>query len=198
LASIHHCGVGRLSSDSQFASYLSAAPQTPAPRNSEIKQTTPTKPIDLFIGATPFQPSRRTAGRNAIAPARAQDHKPYAGLNPTKRERRSLIWTRMDCHVRLVDSLLNRCYHGTGNRQDCIPGEDDLAGKMMKTHGAVTHDRSEETMEAKARWFQSLPLSERMEMLCSITDLALTVNPALQERKDAQPVAGRIQVLSAT
>jgi hypothetical protein len=40
-----------------------------------------------------------------------------------------------------------------------------------------------------------LPLSERMEMLCSFTDLALTVNPALQERKDAQPVAGRIQGL---
>ena len=68
----------------------------------------------------------------------------------------------------------------------------------MRTYGAVTHDRSEETMEAKARWFQSLPLSERMEMLCCFTDLALTVNPALQERKDAQPVAGRIQVLSAT
>lgn len=53
-------------------------------------------------------------------------------------------------------------------------------------------------MEAKARWFQSLPLSERMEMLCCFTDLALTVNPALQERKDAQPVAGRVQVLSAS
>ncbi len=79
-----------------------------------------------------------------------------------------------------------------------MPGEDALAGKTMRTHGIVTHDRSEETLEAKARWFQSLPLSERMEMLCSFTDLALTVNPALQERKDAQPVAGRIQVLSAT
>jgi hypothetical protein len=66
----------------------------------------------------------------------------------------------------------------------------------MRTHGTITHDRSEETLEAKARWFQSLPLSERMEMLCSFTDLALTVNPALQERKHAQPVAGRVQVLS--
>ena len=67
----------------------------------------------------------------------------------------------------------------------------------MKTYGAVTHDRSEETMEAKARWFASLPLAERMDMLCWFTDLALTVNPGLQERKDAQPVAGRIQVISA-
>jgi hypothetical protein len=52
-------------------------------------------------------------------------------------------------------------------------------------------------MEAKARWFASLPLSERMDMLCDFTDLALTVNPRLQEQKDAQPVAGRIQVISA-
>ena len=68
----------------------------------------------------------------------------------------------------------------------------------MRANASVTHDRSEETMEAKARWFSSLPLSERMEMLCSFTDLALTVNPTLQERKDAQPIAGRIQVISAT
>jgi len=69
---------------------------------------------------------------------------------------------------------------------------------MMERNGGVTHDRSEETIEAKAQWFRSLPLSERMDMLCSFTDLALSVNPALQERKDAQPVAGRIQVISRT
>lgn len=73
-----------------------------------------------------------------------------------------------------------------------------MVGKITTTHSTVTHDRREESMEAKARWFQSLPLSERMEMLCCFTDLALTVNPALQERKDAQPVAGRVQVLSAS
>ena len=63
---------------------------------------------------------------------------------------------------------------------------------------AISHDRAEESVEAKARWFQSLTLSERMEMLCAFTDLALTVNPSLQERKDAQPIAGRIQVISKT
>ena len=52
-------------------------------------------------------------------------------------------------------------------------------------------------MEAKVRWFQSLTLADRMDMLCAFTDLALSVNPTLQERKHAQPVAGRIQVLSA-
>jgi len=84
-----------------------------------------------------------------------------------------------------------------GIGRDLKLGEVDLVGKIVTTHNAVTHDRQEESMEAKARWFQSLPLSERMEMLCCFTDLALTVNPALQERKDAQPIAGRIQVLSA-
>jgi hypothetical protein len=52
-------------------------------------------------------------------------------------------------------------------------------------------------MEAKTRWFRSLPLSERMDMLCAFTDLALTAKPTLPERKDAQPIAGRIQVISA-
>lgn len=62
--------------------------------------------------------------------------------------------------------------------------------------GSVTHCREEETPEAKARWFQSLSMSERMDLLCEFTDLALSINPALQERKRAQPVPGRIQVLS--
>jgi hypothetical protein len=30
----------------------------------------------------------------------------------------------------------------------------------------VWHDLSEETPEAKARWFQSLTVAERMEYLC--------------------------------
>ena len=29
----------------------------------------------------------------------------------------------------------------------------------------ISHDRGEETPEAKARWFQSLPLEERMRLL---------------------------------
>jgi hypothetical protein len=68
----------------------------------------------------------------------------------------------------------------------------------MKTNGSVSHDRQEETPEAKARWFRSLPISERMEILCAFTDLALTVAPAVAERKNAQSPAGRIQVISTT
>lgn len=60
----------------------------------------------------------------------------------------------------------------------------------------VSHDRSEEKPEAKARWFQSLNLSERMEILCDITDLILSQNPSIAERKNAKPSSGRIQILS--
>ncbi|GMV95513.1 MAG: hypothetical protein AMXMBFR82_52910 [Candidatus Hydrogenedentota bacterium] len=63
--------------------------------------------------------------------------------------------------------------------------------------GRVTHDREAESMEAKARWFQSLTMEERMDLLCEFTDLVLAVNPSLQEQKRAQPVPGRIQVISA-
>jgi hypothetical protein len=61
---------------------------------------------------------------------------------------------------------------------------------------AVSHDRKEESIEAKVRWFRSLPLSERMEMLCSFIDLALEVNPGLADKKDAQQTKGRVQILS--
>ncbi|MEA3338993.1 MAG: hypothetical protein U9R15_03410 [Chloroflexota bacterium] len=62
---------------------------------------------------------------------------------------------------------------------------------------AISHDRSEESLEAKARWFQSLSIKERMGLLCAFTDLILALNPDIVEQKDAQPVAGRVLVLSA-
>ena len=68
----------------------------------------------------------------------------------------------------------------------------------MKTKGCISHDRNDETPESKARWFRSLSMADRMEMLCSFTDLALSVTPSLQDRKYAQPIAKRIQVVSET
>lgn len=61
---------------------------------------------------------------------------------------------------------------------------------------SVSHDRNEETPEAKARWFQSLSLAERMEMLCEFTDFILSVNPQLLDVKDAQPIKRRIRIVS--
>jgi len=61
---------------------------------------------------------------------------------------------------------------------------------------SVSHNREEETIEAKARWFQSLSLDERIELLCQYTDMILAVNPRIVEQKDAQSVRGRVRVLS--
>jgi hypothetical protein len=59
----------------------------------------------------------------------------------------------------------------------------------------ISHSFDEETSESKARWFQSLSISERMEMLCSFTDMILENNPGIVERKDVKSVTGRIRVL---
>lgn len=62
----------------------------------------------------------------------------------------------------------------------------------------VSHDRADETPEAKARWFRSLPLAERMDLLCMFTDLALEVHPQIADFKDVEQTAKRIRVLSNT
>jgi hypothetical protein len=63
-------------------------------------------------------------------------------------------------------------------------------------NATVTHDRSEETIEKKTLWFRSLTLAERMDMLCAFTELLLTTNPGIVEQRDAQPIEGRILVLT--
>lgn len=67
----------------------------------------------------------------------------------------------------------------------------------MGTKGFVSHDRRQETIDAKVRWFCSLSVADRMEILCEVTDLALSANPDLPRRKDAQSPARSIQVISA-
>lgn len=60
----------------------------------------------------------------------------------------------------------------------------------------ISHDWEEETLEAKARWFQSLSLQERMDMLCFFTDLILTNNPDIVEQKRVEPTSDCIRVVS--
>lgn len=63
--------------------------------------------------------------------------------------------------------------------------------------GSISHDfKNEETIEAKARWFQSLSLEERMDVFCAITNLILENNPQILEKKDARPASERVRVLS--
>ena len=61
--------------------------------------------------------------------------------------------------------------------------------------GTVSYGRTEETPEAKARWFQSLTVEERMDVLCYFTDLALSINPKLPDLKDAQQTRRGIQII---
>jgi hypothetical protein len=68
----------------------------------------------------------------------------------------------------------------------------------MKKDQSVSHDLEEETPEAKTRWFRSLCMADRMQMLCDLTDLVLSVNPYLSEKKRAKPAPGRIQIISKT
>ena len=62
----------------------------------------------------------------------------------------------------------------------------------------ISHDRSDHSFEAKARWFQSLTLEERMDIFCEMADLVLTVNPKLGEKKaleNARQIQGRVRIL---
>ena len=61
---------------------------------------------------------------------------------------------------------------------------------------SISHNRTEESPEQKARWFQSLPVSDRMDLLCEFTDLILENNPAIKDKGCVEPIKGRIQVLS--
>jgi NADH:ubiquinone oxidoreductase subunit D len=65
----------------------------------------------------------------------------------------------------------------------------------VKMIPSISHGRGAETLRAKTLWFQSLTLEERMEYLCSMTDLILENTPQVVERKHAEPVAGRIRVV---
>ena len=61
---------------------------------------------------------------------------------------------------------------------------------------SVSHSREQETAKGKALWFQSLSLTERMDYLCSVTDLILENNPNVVNKKNAQSTSGRVCVLS--
>jgi len=66
----------------------------------------------------------------------------------------------------------------------------------MDFQDSISHDRNEESMEAKARWFQSLSIEQRAENLCKFTDLISAVNPKILDKKEVKHIEERIQVLS--
>jgi hypothetical protein len=70
-------------------------------------------------------------------------------------------------------------------------------GIIKYMEASISYDREQETPEGKARWFQSLSIEERMELLCEYTDLILSVNPRIADMKNAEQTSERIRILSA-
>ena len=62
--------------------------------------------------------------------------------------------------------------------------------------GSVSHDIRDESLEAKARWFQALSLEERMDVFVAFTNLILENNPDIVTRKYVGPASERIRVIS--
>jgi len=60
---------------------------------------------------------------------------------------------------------------------------------------SISHDRAEETEEAKDRWFRSLTPAQRIAMFSEFYQLAAAMNPHLGEEVDVPPAPTRIRVL---
>lgn len=60
----------------------------------------------------------------------------------------------------------------------------------------ISHDREDESLEAKAFWFQSLTIEERLELFDEVTEMALELNPELANGTDAETPSERIRVLT--
>ena len=60
----------------------------------------------------------------------------------------------------------------------------------------VSHDWEEETLEAKARWFRSKPIEERMRLFSEFTEMFLKLNPRLPDMKpDVEYPCARVRIL---
>ena len=61
---------------------------------------------------------------------------------------------------------------------------------------SVSHSFDDESIEAKARWFKSLSIEERMDVFVAFTNLILKNNPEIVKKKHDRPASDRIRVLS--
>ena len=61
---------------------------------------------------------------------------------------------------------------------------------------SISHSFADESIEAKAKWFKSLSIEDRMKMLVAFTNLILENNPEIAKKKHVRPASDRIRVLS--
>ena len=59
----------------------------------------------------------------------------------------------------------------------------------------VSHDRSEETLIAKARWYASLPDEQKFSLLCDIYEFVAENNPKVLRKQRAPAFTRNICVL---
>lgn len=62
--------------------------------------------------------------------------------------------------------------------------------------GSISHDIRDESLKAKASWFQSLSIEERMDVFVAFTNLILENNPDIVRNKYVRPASERIRVIS--
>lgn len=62
--------------------------------------------------------------------------------------------------------------------------------------GSISHSFADESIEAKARWFKSLSIEERMKLLVAFTKLILENNPEIVKKKHVRPASDRVRILS--
>jgi hypothetical protein len=62
--------------------------------------------------------------------------------------------------------------------------------------GSVSHEIGDEGIDAKARWFQSLSLEERMNVFVAFTNLILENNPDIVKRKPLPSPSERVRIIS--
>jgi hypothetical protein len=61
---------------------------------------------------------------------------------------------------------------------------------------SVSHSFADESIDAKAKWFRSLSIEERMKVFVAFTRLILTNNPEIAKKKHDRPASDRIRILS--
>ena len=61
---------------------------------------------------------------------------------------------------------------------------------------SVSHSFADESIDAKAEWFRTLSIEDRMNMLVEFTNLIFENNPEVVKKKHARSASDRIRVLS--
>lgn len=66
---------------------------------------------------------------------------------------------------------------------------------MSLMEGRVLHGFEHETIEAKAAWFGTLTIEERLRHLDTLYRLAVGLDPKLREGRDARSPSATVRVL---